>query len=89
MNRAMRLTLVATALFAVTLLAGGCSSSKIDSSALRNDWTPELDATAMSSEQYYNKRTIHRNNLKRQIWDDWANIWFEGRNQRLTKYPMP
>ena len=87
MKRTLRSTLLAAALLTVTVL-GGCSSS-ITSHDLRRDWTPELDSTALSFEEYYNERTIRRDNYKRQILDDWANIWLEGRNLRLTRYTLP
>ena len=86
MIRATQLTL-AMALLATTLLTG-CSST-IDSEALRDNWTPELLSTAQTEEQYWNSRTIYRDNTVRQIHEDWANIWFEGRNLRLTRYALP
>ena len=87
MTRCMHLTVLLTALFAVTLLTG-CSSS-LDSRDLRSDWTPELHSTNATYDQYWNDRTIYRTNMKRQIKDDWANIWFEGRNMRMSRHPLP
>jgi len=88
MKRCFASTLLITGLFAVTLMTG-CSSRNIDSEELRDNWTPELHSTAATYDQYYNDRTIYRTNTMRQIYDDWANIWFEGRNLRMTRYPLP
>lgn len=87
MTSTLRMTLLATALMSVIVL-GGCSST-IDSESLRDNWTPELDSTAANYEEYFNARSIRRDNTKRQILDDWANIWLEGRNLRLTPYVLP
>lgn len=88
MIRSTRSLLLATGLFAITLLAGGCESS-FDSADLRSDWTPELQSTAMSDEQFDNFTSRHRHNYTRQVYDDWAMIWFENRNLKLTEYVMP
>lgn len=88
MTCTLRLTLLATALMTVTVL-GGCNSSSIDSESLRDNWTPELASSTESYEEYYNARSRRRNNAKRQILDDWSNIWLEGRNIRMTPYVLP
>ena len=80
--------LLATGLFALTLLAGGCKS-EFDSADLRSDWTPELQSVSMSDEQFKNFTSRHRHNTTRQLYDDWAMIWLEDRNLKLTKYVMP
>lgn len=81
-------TLLATALIATTLLAGGCQRT-IDSRDLRDNWTPELKSVAMSGEELRNYRSRHRHNTWRQIHDDWAAIWLEDRNIGLTRYTLP
>jgi len=88
MTRFFQTTLLATCLLVTTLFVGGCSST-ITSSDLRSDPTPELYSASRGSDTYYNNRALVRNNTWRQIHDDWANIWLEGRNQRLTRYTLP
>lgn len=88
MIRLTQTAVLATGLFAVALLSGGCSS-QMTSSDLRSDWTPELHSAAHSEEQYDNFRSRHRHNTWRQIHDDWALIWLEDRNLRLTRYTLP
>lgn len=88
MTRQLCTSLLTTGLIATVLIAGGCSST-ITSSDLRKDWSPELYSVAQSEEQYYNSRTIRRNNTWRQIADDWSMIWLENRNLRMTKYTLP
>ena len=83
----IRTALLASCLLAVTLLTG-CSNS-VTSRDLRDDWTPELKSTTMSDEEFTNFRSRHRHNTWRQIQDDWAMIWLENRNIRLTEYTLP
>lgn len=86
----IRTALLASCLFAVTLLAGGCSSNdRVSSTDLRDNWTPELYSVTQSEEEFTNFRSRHRNNTLRQIRDDWAMIWLENRNLRLTEYALP
>lgn len=85
----IRTALLASCLFAVTLLAGGCSSNRVTSTDLRDNWTPELYSVTQSEEEFTNFRSRHRNNTLRQIHDDWAMIWLENRNLRLTEYALP
>ena len=89
MKRFVPTSLLAAALLATTLFAGGCSTSNIGSADLRSNWTPELDSVAMSDEQFDNFRSRHRHNTWRQINDDWAMIWLEDRNNKLTRYTLP
>lgn len=85
----IRTALLASCLLAVTLLAGGCSSNKVTSTDLRDNWTPELQSVTQSEEEFTNFRSRHRHNTWRQIHDDWAMIWLENRNIRLTEYTLP
>lgn len=85
----IRTALLASCLFAVILLAGGCSSNKVTSTDLRDNWTPELQSVTQSEEEFTNFRSRHRHNTWRQIHDDWAMIWLENRNLRLTEYDLP
>lgn len=87
MTRTLHLSLLASLLLTLTVL-GGCSSSP-DSQELRGNWSPELYSAAETYDQYWNDRTIHRTNYVRQIHDDWAGIWFENRNLRMTRFAMP
>ena len=88
MTRLTRTLLLALGLSAATLFTGGCSSD-ISSADLRSDGTPELLSSTRSSEQYYNKRAIVRDNTRRQLYDDWALIWLEDRNLKLSRYTLP
>lgn len=83
----IRTALLASCLLAVTLLSG-CSNT-VTSSDLRADWTPELKSTTMGAEEFANFRSRHRHNTWRQVQDDWAMIWLENRNLRLTEYSLP
>jgi len=87
----IRTALLASLLLTVTVLATGCSSSKqsVTSDDLRDNWTPELQSVTLSHEDFTNFRSRHRHNTWRQIHDDWARIWFEDRNLRLTEYNLP
>ena len=84
----IRTALLASCLFAVTLFAGGCSNT-ISSNDLRDNWTPELYSTTLSEEEFKNFTSRHRHNYMRQIHDDWAMIWMQKRNVRLTEYTLP
>ncbi|MFK7790099.1 MAG: hypothetical protein AB8C95_11490 [Phycisphaeraceae bacterium] len=84
----IRTALLASCLFASTLVFGGCSNT-ITSDDLRDNWTPELKSVTLSEEEYDNFRSRHRHNTWRQIHDDWAMIWLENRNLRLTEYDLP
>jgi len=84
----IRTALLASLLVIATVLATGCSS-QITSDELRDNWTPELQSVTMSHEELMNFRSRHRHNTWRQIHDDWARIWFENRNMRLTEYNLP
>ena len=84
----IRTALLASCLFTITLFAGGCSNT-ISSSDIRDNWTPELRSTTLSGEEFTNFRSRHRHNTWRQIQDDWAMIWLENRNLRLTEYTLP
>jgi outer membrane murein-binding lipoprotein Lpp len=83
----IRIALLASCLVAATVLSG-CSNS-ISSSDLRDNWTPEVKSLTMSHEELTNSRSRHRHNTWRQIHDDWATLWFENRNLRLTEYNLP
>ena len=88
MNRLSQTTLLLTGLFVFTLFAGGCSQT-ITSSDLRDDPNPELYSASRTEEHYYNYRALVRDNTWRQIHDDWAMIWLENRNHRLTRFVLP
>ena len=83
----IRTTALASALLAVTLFTG-CSST-IESSDLRDNWTPELKSLTMSDEELKNFRSRHNHNTIRQIHDDWSQLWLVNRNLRLTEYTLP
>lgn len=84
----IRTALLAPCLLAVTLLVGGCNNT-LTSTDLRNNWTPELYSVTQSEEEFTNFRSRHRHNTWRQIHDDWAKLWLEDRNMRLTEYTLP
>ena len=88
MTRLTQTTLLMTGLFVVTLFAGGCAST-ITSADLRSDPNPELYSVSRTEEHYYNYRALVRDNTWRQFHDDWATIWLENRNLRLTRYTLP
>ncbi len=88
MNRLTSTALLALSLFAFVLFAGGCQS-ELKSSDLRSNWTPELKSLTQSDEQYANFRSRHRHNNWRQAYDDWAMIWLEDRNMKMTDYIIP
>lgn len=83
----IRTALLASCLLAVTLFTG-CSNT-VTSSDLRDNWTPEVKSVTMSHEELTNFRSRHRHNTWRQIHDDWAAIWLENRNMRLSEYDLP
>ncbi|MBX2850278.1 MAG: hypothetical protein KTR15_00865 [Phycisphaeraceae bacterium] len=85
----IRTALLALCLFAVTLIATGCSSSRVTSDDLRDNWTPELQSVTLSEEEFTNFKSRHKHNTSRQIHDDWARLWFMDRNLRLTEYNLP
>ncbi|MEM9345918.1 MAG: hypothetical protein AAGB26_04790 [Planctomycetota bacterium] len=85
----IRTALLASCLFAVTLILGGCSSQLTTSTQLRDNWTPELQSVTLSEEDFTNFKSRHRHNTWRQIHDDWARLWFTNRNIRLTEYALP
>lgn len=85
----IRTALLASCLFAVTLIATGCSSNRVTSDDLRDNWTPELQSVTLSEEEFTNFKSRHEHNTKRQIHDDWARIWLVDRNLRLTEYTLP
>ena len=84
----IRTALLALMLTTGTVLATGCTS-RITSDELRDNWTPELKSVTLSHEELTNFRSRHRHNTWRQIHDDWAKLWFEDRNLRLTEYDLP
>ena len=84
----IRTALLASCLFASTLVIGGCSN-KITSDDLRDNWTPELYSVTLSNEEFTNFKSRHRHNTWRQVHDDWARIWLVDRNLRLTEYNLP
>jgi hypothetical protein len=83
----IRTALLASCLLAVTVLTG-CNNT-VKSSDLRSNWTPELKSVTLSEEELANFRSRHRHNTWRQIHDDWATLWLENRNIRLTEYNLP
>ncbi|MGB0768005.1 MAG: hypothetical protein ACPGYV_09875 [Phycisphaeraceae bacterium] len=84
----IRTALLASCLIVAASFGTGCSSS-LSSNDLRNNWTPELYSVTQSEEEFTNFRSRHRHNTWRQIRDDWAMIWLEHRNIRLTEYDLP
>lgn len=85
----IRTALLASCLLAATVFVGGCSKDRVTSTDLRDNWTPELQSMTQSEEEFTNFRSRHRHNTWRQIHDDWAMIWLENRNIRLTEYALP
>lgn len=84
----IRTALLASCLVASSFMVVGCSNT-ITSDDLRDNWTPELKSMTLSDEDFTNFRSRHRHNTWRQIHDDWATIWLENRNIRLTEYTIP
>ena len=83
----IRTTLLASCLLAVTLFTG-CSNT-ITSTDLRDNWTPELYSVTLSEEEFTNFKSRHSHNTWRQLHDDWAGLWLQNRNLRLTEYNLP
>jgi hypothetical protein len=84
------------ALVAVVLVGGalttvGCSSgpSRITASTIRGNMTPELQTTAMTSEQHKTRVARSVDHTLRQIWDDLDYIFLVDQPSRLTPYPIP
>ena len=83
----IRTALLASCLLAVTLFTG-CSNT-ITSTNLRDNWTPELYSVTLSEEEFTNFKSRHQHNTWRQLHDDWAGLWFQSRNMKLTEYNLP
>ena len=88
MTRLIQTPLLIAALFVSTLFVGGCSST-VTNADLRSHPMPELYSVSRTEAHFYNYRALVRDNTWRQIHDDWATIWLESRNQRLTRYTLP
>ena len=81
--------LVGGFILTAALMAGGCSSNRLEVDSIRANMTPELQTTAMTSSQHKTRIARSVDHNLRQIWDDLDYIFLIDQPSHLTPYPIP